>query len=120
MCRLHDMSSKNGYVRLSTVDPDESGGVQLNKPSALQPDPPNLRPGLFVAFSKHRVPPSLERLHDDTEEIEMSRMKPRRTKHRKPKSPSTKKPRQELVVEPLIPGDTLQRVSLRYGCPVSR
>ena len=70
------------------------------------------RPGLFVMFSKHRRPQALEK--SESEKIEM-------TKHRKPKSPSTKKPKQqEIVEEPVLPGDSLQRVSLRYGCPVSR
>lgn len=122
MCRLHDMSSKskNGYVRLSTVDPDENPSPSP-KEGVLNPSqqqPANLRPGLFVMFSKHRRPQALER--SESEEIEMTRMKPRRSKHRKPKSPSTKRPKQEIVEEPLLPGDTLQRVSLRYGCPVSR
>ena len=63
--------------------------------------------------------------HSDSEEIEMREMKPRRPKQykriRSPKSPKTPKTKMKLdvIVEPVLPGDTVQRVALRYSCPVS-
>ena len=114
---LNDMSAKNGYFRLSTIDPDESPKRAQIPLSAHQQDVrPEPRPSVLP---KHRRPAPLEHRSENDEMIEMVKIKPRRNKHRKPKSPSTKRPKQELIVEPLLPEDSLQRVSLRYGCPVS-
>ena len=118
--------SKNDYTKLSTVDPDiltaeGTGGGQKSK---MAP-PRSLRPGLFYMFGE-RGRYAAE--HSESEEIELMEMKPRRQKHRRvrtpksPESPKTlksKQPRVNLIVEPILPGDTVQRVALRYGCPVS-
>ena len=107
-------TKKNGYVRLSTLDPDE-----LSFQSKNVTKPPNLKPGLFVMFSKDG---RIGKKHvSDSEDIEMAEIKPRKSKHKRlksPKSPSSKRPRQEFVEEPVQLGDTIQRVALRYSCPV--
>ena len=107
-------TKKNGYVRLSTLDPDEPPFQSKNVTK-----PPNLKPGLFVMFSKDG---RIGKKHvSDSEDIEMSEIKPRKSKHKRlksPKSPSSKRPRQEFVEEPVQLGDTIQRVALRYSCPV--
>ena len=62
------------------------------------------------------------------ERIELTDFKPRKTKHRRsrlksPKSPKTPQSRTKMnfnvIEEPILPDDTVQRVSLRYGVPVS-
>lgn len=114
-------TKKNGYLRVPTFDPDEMPQTDMSIKSAQKkkpPEPLDLKPGLFVMFSKDR-----QKLPSESEEIEMTNLKPKRPKHRRlksPKSPSSKKSRQELIEEPLLPGDTIQRVALRYACPVSR
>lgn len=110
------MTTKNGYVRLPTADADERDPV-IAQPKSIASKPPNLRPGLYASFGKNRRVTTVS----DQEELEMVKIKPRRTKHKKPRSPSTKiRPmRVNIIEEPLLPGDSLQRVALRYGCPVS-
>lgn len=111
-------TKKNGYFRIPTVDPDEVSQPALSKRSDL----PNLRPGLFVMFGKDRRPIKTV-ASDSGEEIELAEFKPRKPKHRRvrnPKSPTTaKREKFETIEEPLLPGDTLQRVALRYACAVS-
>ena len=64
----------------------------------------------------------------DGERIELIDMKPRKTKHRRtrlksPKSPHSSSSRTKMnfnvIEEPILPDDTVQRVSLRYGVAVS-
>ena len=113
--------SKNGYTRLPTVDQDtaESGGHKSKMA------PRSLRPGLFYMFGERG---RYVAEHSESEEIELVEMKPKRQKHRRvrtpkspksPRTPKSKQPRINTIVEPILPGDTVQRVALRYGCPVS-
>ena len=116
--------SKNGYTQLPTVDPDVSLAESGGQKSKMAP-PRSLRPGLFYMFGERgRYAVG----HSESEEIEMAEMKPKRQKHRRvrtpkspksPRTPKSKQPRVNLIVEPILPGDTVQRVALRYGCPVS-
>ena len=64
----------------------------------------------------------------ERERIELIEMKPRRTKYRRgrlksPKSPHTSTTKTKMnfnvIEEPILPDDTVLRVSLRYGVPVS-
>ena len=111
-------TKKNGYFRVPTVDPDDVP----KRAEAKKPNLPNLKPGLFVMFGKDRRP--VERAASDSgEEIELAEFKPRKPKHRRvrgPKSPvAVKREKLETIEEPLLQGDTLQRVALRYACSVS-
>lgn len=106
--------SKNGYTRLPTVDPDSPESSERKGKA-----PRSLRPGLFYMFGDRG---KYLRDHSDSEDIEMTEMRPRRPKRRlrSPKSPkSTTKMKYNTIEEPILPGDTVQRVALRYGCPVS-
>ncbi len=115
---------RNGYTRLPTVDPDQpkTQQPQADTKRPRRHPPQNLRPGLFYMFGE-RGRYVVD--HSESEEIEMREIKPpRRPKHRKlrsPKSPKTLKPKLKwsVVVEPILPDDTVQRVALRYGCSVS-
>ena len=116
---MSSFKKKNGYVLLPTLDPDDTSSK--NEIGRTKSKPPDLKPGLFVHFSKDR---RMNRFGhaSESEDIEMSEIKPRRPKHRKlksPKSPSSKRPHQEFVEEPVLDGDTIQRIALRYSCPVS-
>ena len=112
------MTHKNGYVQVPTFDSDEG------PPPFQQKSLPNsntwinrLKPGLFINFGKDR-----HQVQSESEEVEMAtfkRKKPRHKRSKGSKSPTTKKPPIEVILEPLLPGDTIQRVSLRYACPVS-
>lgn len=108
-----NVRKKNGYLKLPTEDPDEERD-EARKFNLTNGEPREIKPGLFVKFSKER-----HKMPSESEEIEMTDLKRKRPKHRKPKSPSSKKPRQQIIEEPLLSGDTIQRVSLRYACPVS-
>lgn len=109
---------KNGYVQVPTVDSDEAPSTIEQKPFPQSTSWTNrLKPGLFISFGKDR-----HHVQSESEEVEMStfkRKKPRHKRSKSSKSPTTKKPLVEVVEEPLLPGDTIQRVSLRYACPVS-
>lgn len=110
------MSKKNGYVRVPVADPDEEPSTEpaAGKRGNLQPL--DLRPGLFAHFGKDRRYKSEKDARSESEGIEMVLIKPRR---KKLKSPKTKKPQMEIIEEPILAGDTIQRISLRYGCSVS-
>ena len=104
--------NRHGYFPLPTEDPAEKNLGRTEK---------SPRPGLFFMFGdrgkKYAVDPS------DSEEIEMTelnrkRKKPKRRKLRSPKGGKSKSPL-IYVEEPILPGDTLQRVALRYDCRVS-
>lgn len=109
-------TKKNGYFRVPTVDPDDIPKRTETRKSTV----PNPKPGLFVMFGKDRRPTVAS---DSGEEIELAEFKPRKPKHRRvrgPKSPvAVKREKFDTIEEPLLPGDTLQRVALRYACSVS-
>lgn len=115
---MTSVRKKNGYVLVPSLDPDEPD-VNHTKRKAKS-HPPDLKPGLFVQFStdrrvnQHQV--------SESEEIELKDLKPRRKprKLKSPKSPSDKiRQHHKVVEEPVLEGDTIQRISLRYSCPVS-
>ena len=141
------MTSKNGYTRLPVVDPDTSGSTSYGAASAPMPilhhgrrkkgsrTPTALRPGLFYMFGSrgkyaaNHVSASLadqSESEQERERIELTDFKPRKSKYRRarlksPKSPRVSKPKMNfnVIEEPILPDDTVQRVSLRYGVPVS-
>ena len=119
--------SKNGYSRLPTEEPGsglagEEAGLKKRAP------PRSLRPGLFYMFGDRG---RYAQEHSDSEEVDLSEAKPpapRRPKHRKAKSPKSPKTPVAgkcfrapfaLIEEPILADDTVQRVALRYSCPVS-
>ena len=62
----------------------------------------------------------------ERERIELTDFKPKKSKHRRARLKSPKSPRFartkmnfNVIEEPILPDDTVQRVSLRYGVPVS-
>ena len=140
------MSTRNGYMRLPTKDHDTSESPSYGAASApaagglssrRKKVPKNLRPGLFYMFGERGkyVSTALEQSESDVEgeHIELIDLKPRKVRTRRsrlkssPKTPKlggpttsrTCKPKIILIEEPILPDDTIQRVSLRYGCPVS-
>ncbi len=132
------MNSRYGYSQLPTVDPD-SLASSSNYGAAANPTPDPilkkkrpkvvprpLRPGLFVQFGDRGRFAEKVQSESDHEAMELVEIKPRRAKLRrgKPKSPNSKgtsysRSRMVLVEEPILPGDTVLRVALRYGCRVS-
>ena len=136
------MSSKYGYSKLPTADPgpfksSSNYGAAANpipdpilKKKRGKTAPRNLRPGLFYQFGdRGKKFASGGHSESDHEGIELLDLKPRRTKLKRgrlksPRSPASKttsysRSRTLLVEEPILPGDTVQRVALRYGCRVS-
>lgn len=132
------MSSRYGYSKLPTVDPD-SIASSSNYGAAANPVPDPilkkkrpkvvprpLRPGLFYQFGERGRYAEKTQSESDHETMELVEIKPRRVKSRrgKPKSPNGKgtsysRSRTILVEEPILPEDTVQRVALRFGCRVS-
>lgn len=132
------MSSRYSYSKLPTADPDSipsssNYGAAANplpdpilKKKKTKITPRNLRPGLFYQFGERGKFAPGRQSESEHEELELLDLKPRKAKLRRgrlksPKSPSTKttsysKSRTVLVEEPVLPGDTVQRVALRYGC----
>ena len=140
------MTSRNGYTRLPVVDQDTSGSTSYGAASAPLPTSLSskrkkgtraLRPGLFYMFGSrgkyaaNQVSVALSdqsESEQERERIELIEMKPRRSKYRRgrlksPKSPQSSTTRTKMnfnvIEEPILPDDTVQRVSLRYGVPVS-
>ncbi len=141
------MTSRNGYTRLPVVDQDTSGSTSYGAASAPLPTSLSskrkkqgtrtLRPGLFYMFGSrgkyaaNQVSVALSdqsESEQERERIELIEMKPRRSKYRRgrlksPKSPQSSTARTKMnfnvIEEPILPDDTVQRVSLRYGVPVS-
>ena len=141
------MNSRNGYTRLPVVDQDTSGSTSYGAASAPLPigslssrrkkssrTPTSLRPGLFQMFGSrgkyaaNHVSVALadqSESEQERERIELTDFKPKRMKRRgrlkSPKSPhvSQTKMNFNVIEEPILPDDTVQRVSLRYGVPVS-
>lgn len=115
------VGTRNGYIRLPTVDPDSSEAVERKKKLTK-----TLRPGLFYMFGDRGR--YADHCSESEETIELREVKPRRPKHRRlrgpksPKSPKTPRIKQKfnVIEEPILPGDTVQRVALRYGCHVRR
>lgn len=113
------VGTRNGYTRLPTVDPDSSEALERRKKLAK-----TLRPGLFYMFGDRGR--YADHYSESEETIELREVKPRRPKHRRlrgpksPKSPKTPRIKQKfnIIEEPILPGDTVQRVALRYGCHV--
>ena len=141
-------SAKRGYSRVPTVDPDSFasssnyGAAANPSPSSPGPyhheqvlkkkkgktTPRNLRPGLFYQFgdrgtyatANHASVSFASRSESEHEgeRIELMDIKPRRSKLKRGKL-KTNKNKTIVVEEPILPGDTVQRVALRYGCRVS-
>ena len=119
------MAKRNGYMRLPTADPYPVTHARLKDVERRRKLPKNLRPGFFYMFGERGkyVAPAGE---SGSEEIELAEIKGER-RLRKPKSPKSPKalkpkkakPKVKCIVEPIQSGDTVQRVSLRYGVPVS-
>ena len=110
----------------------EAKGKKKPPPSA------NYRPGLFHMFgdrwkyAANHVSVALAsqtESEQEAEKIELTDFRSKRPKYRRTrvksnsKSPRTPKQKSKFkfntIEEPILPGDTLQRVALRYGCPVS-
>lgn len=146
---MSTITTKRGYSQVPTVDPDSFGsssnyGASANpdphhyhdpvlKKKKGKTTPKNLRPGLFYQFGDRgkfaanntsvALANRSESEHEG-ERIELVDFKPRRAKLKKGKLKSPKTvgySRNKTVVleEPILPGDTVQRVALRYGCRVS-
>ena len=96
--------------------------------------PINHRPGLFYMFGDRLkyaanhvsvVLASQSESECDAERIELTEIRSKRPKFlrrgRIKSSSKTPKPKTKVTVieEPVQPGDTVQRVALRYNCPVS-
>lgn len=135
------MSSKRGYSLVSTVDPDSFAsssnyGAAANSSTPDVPVPKkktkaiprSLRPGLFVQFGdRGKFAPALAKCSEsenEGERIELVPIKPRRSKLKRgrlksPKSGGYDRNKTIVIDEPILPGDTIQRVALRYGCRVS-
>lgn len=122
------MSRKNGYMRVPTTEPNPVTQVRMKDVDRRRKIPKSLRPGLFYMFGERGkyVAGSCSE-----EEIELTEIKAGEKRWRRPKSPkSPKSPKTplkqkktkhkiRLIDEPVQEGDTLQRVALRYGVPVS-
>lgn len=124
---------------------DRDVGMKLNNPRATVkskkklPLPPS-RPGLFYMFGgrgKYAANhisvaiASQSESEQEAEKIELTEFKSKKPKFRRARigsgssgvvrSPKISKSRSKFkfsAVEPLLPGDTLQRVALRYNCQV--
>ena len=99
----------------------------------------NHRPGLFHMFgdrwkyAANHVSVAIasqSESEQEAEKIELTEIRSKRPKLRRgriksnsksPKSAKSKQPRFKfnIVEEPILPGDTVHRVALRYSCPVS-
>lgn len=109
------------------------GGKSKNKKPSL-----NHKPGLFHMFgdrwkyAANHVSVAIashSESEQDAEKIELTEIRSKRPKLRRgrvkssSKSPKSAKSKQQrfkfsIVEEPILPGDTVQRVALRYSCPV--
>ena len=122
------MSRKNGYMRVPTTEPTPVTQTRMKDMEKRRKLPKSLRPGLFYMFGE-RGKFAGERGSESEEEIELTEMKgekrwrrPKIPKSPKsPKSPKLKKAKLKIkyISEPVQDGDTVQRMALRYGVPVS-
>ena len=117
----------NGYMRVPTSEPNPVTQVRNKDAERRRKLPKSLRPGLFYMFGergKYLLNSGSE------EEIELVEVRGGEKRWRRPKSPkSPKSPKTpklkkvksktRLIHEPIQEGDTVQRVALRYGVPVS-
>ena len=122
------MAKRNGYMRVPTADPYPVTHTRMKDAEKRRKLPKSLRPGLYYAFGERGK--YMEVRDSGSEEIELAEMtgdkrwrKPRSPKSPKsPKTPKLKKtkPKIRYIHEPVQDGDTVQRVALRYGVPVSK
>lgn len=117
-------------------DAKHPSAPQMNKKKG------SLKPGLFHMFgdrwkyaanhmSVASVGGSQSESEHEAENLELLDIRPKRPKLRRGrvksnssnKSPKASKGKQRfrfnIIEEPILPGDTVQRVALRYSCPVS-
>ena len=116
----------------------DTAGPQIRNGKSKKKGSLNQRPGLFHMFgdrwkyAANHVSAALASQSEsehEAERIELTEIKPKRPKLRRgrlksnSRSPKMLKSRQKfrfhIIEEPILPGDTVQRVALRYGCPVS-
>ncbi len=123
---------------------DYDAAIKLNQPSSRNKkkgpaaSPLPSRPGLFYMFGergKHAANhvsvaiASQSESEQDAERIELMEIKAKKPKHRRGRLKSgsgnpTKAPKVKgrskftIIEEPILPGDTLERIVLRYNCPV--
>ncbi len=122
-------------------DLDTAAGQELNSSHGGKSKKSNLnhRPGLFHMFGDRWkyaanhisvARASQSESEHDAEKIELTEIRSKRPKLRRgrvksssksPKSVKSKQPRFKFTIieEPIQPGDTVQRIALRYSCPVS-
>lgn len=141
-----DIPNSAGVV-ISGPHRDQDAALKLNNPRVSKGKKKNpvsplpSRPGLFYMFGDRgkyaanhvsvAIASQSESEHE-AERIELMELKAKRPKHRRgrlksgssnsAKSPKAKsRPRLKFTIieEPILPGDTLERVALRYNCPVS-
>lgn len=114
-------------MRVPTYEPNPVDQVRNKDADKRRKLPKSLRPGLFHMFGE-RGKYAMDSVSD--EEIELIEVRGNERRWRRPKSPkSPKSPKTpklkkakhkiRLIKEPIQEGDTLQRVALRYGVPVS-
>lgn len=113
-------------MRVPTMDPYPLTHTRMKDVDRRRKLPKSLRPGLFYMFGERGKYAAGE---SGSEEIELAEIKGER-RQRKPKSPKSPKspktpklkkakPKIKYIHEPIQSGDTVQRVALRYGVPVS-
>ena len=117
----------NGYMLVPTSEPQPNPvtqvrmkDVETQRRKKMTKGP---RPGIFYMFGDR----GKYVMDSGSEEIELTEIKGAEKRWRRPKSPKSpktpklKKPKHKirLIHEPVQEGDTLQRVALRYGVPVS-
>lgn len=111
-------------MRVPTSEPNPVTEARMKDVERRRKLPKSLRPGLFYMFGergKYVADSASE------EEIELTEIKAGEKRWRRPKSPkSPKSPKTQKsqkakhkIREPIQEGDTVQRVALRYGVPVS-
>lgn len=115
-------------MRVPTTEPNPVTQARMKDVERRRKHPKSLRPGLFYMFGE-RGKYVADSCSED--EIELTEIKAGEKRWRRPKSPkSPKSPKTplkqkktkhktRLIHEPVQEGDTLQRVALRYGVPVS-
>ena len=115
-------------MRVPTMDPYPLTHTRTKDVERRRKHPKSLRPGLFYMFGERGKYAAVAG-DSGSEEIELAEIKGER-RQRKPKSPKSPKspktpklkkakPKIKYIQEPIQTGDTVQRVALRYGVPVS-
>lgn len=146
--KMTSFQSRNGYSRLPIADPDVAeGSVEArgygphrdwDRVATQGRKKGTVKPGLFHMFGDRwkyaanhmsvAIASQSESEHE-AERVELMEIRPKRPKLRRGrikssgKSPKTSEGKQKfrfnIIEEPILPGDTVQRVALRYSCPVS-